>query len=93
MNKSGFEIPITFEAIDALLRQHGQFEEGNLVGIYVDHDRDTLILRYHTEQKTGFVVGEACEYRRISGLITKKEILPILIFNVKEQSKNGTTTH
>lgn len=85
MSKYGFDVPITFEALDSILRLNFNIPEGEPINVFVDQEREIISVRYRTNEKDGFRVGQAGEYpKRIgeerSGLLTAEDIKNIRIF-------------
>lgn len=79
--KYGFDVPITYEALDNILRRNINMPSGMLAAVYVDVERELVYLRYRTEKRSGYGVGEAGEYPKNAGsIVTLTDLSPIKIF-------------
>ena len=70
--KHGFKVPITFEALDSILRQHfANIPTGTVRSVYIDHEREIVCVKYDANNPS---VGEAGEWpSRIAGLVTTED--------------------
>lgn len=79
-DKFGFDVPVTYEALDSLLRQSMDLPEGELVNVYIENDRDIVCFRYRRPDGSEFRVGQAGEYPKRTGIVTYQDISPVKIF-------------
>ena len=71
--KHGFKVPITYEALDSILRHHfANLPPGTVRNIYVDYEHEIVCVKYDANNPR---VGEAGEWpSRATSLVTKQDV-------------------
>lgn len=70
-SKRGFAVPLTYEALEGILRNSFDLPSGDLVDVAINRERDIVTFKFRGGT---IVIGEAGEYPHRPSLVTSHDL-------------------